>query len=98
MPDTEREEDETESDDLDEEYDEEDADVEKFRIWLKDVSECLRGFRKVDPDKMQTAAEEKLGDETEEERSMRIVRSVLDEETALDMVKTYLEFTKEAST
>ena len=28
------------------EYDED----ESFKLWLKDVSECLRGFRKADPD------------------------------------------------
>ena len=67
---------------------------ESFKIWLKDVSECLQGFRKADPDKMQEAAEEELEEETDEERCMRIVRSVLDEETALEMVKTYLRFTK----
>ena len=67
---------------------------ESFKIWLKDVSECLQGFRKADPDKMQEAAEEELEEETDEERCMRIVRSVLDEETALEMVKTYLSFTK----
>ena len=35
-----------------------------------------------------------MEDESDEERCMRIVRSVLDEETALEMVKTYLWFTK----
>ena len=43
---------------------------------------------------MQEAAEEEMEDESDEERCMRIVRSVLDEETALEMVKTYLWFTK----
>ena len=47
---------------------------------------------------MQAAAKEKLGDEMEEERSMKIVRSVLDEETSSDIEKTYLGFTNEAST
>ena len=35
-----------------------------------------------------------MEDESDEERCMRIVRSVLDEETALEMVKTYLQFTE----
>ena len=43
---------------------------------------------------MQEAAEEEMEDESDEERCMRIVRSVLDEETALEMVKTYLWFAK----
>ena len=76
------------------EEDTDDEADESFKIWLKDVSECLQGFRKADPDKMQEAAEEELEEETDEERCMRIVRSVLDEETALEMVKTYLSFTK----
>ena len=75
-----------------EESDEDDDD--SFKMWLKDVSECLRGFRKVDPDQMQAAAEEEMEEETEEERCLRIVRSVLDEKTALEMVKTYLRFIK----
>ena len=75
-----------------EEYD--DDEDETFKLWLKNVAECLWGFRKADPDKMQEAAEEEMEEESDEERCMRIVRSVLDEETALDMVKTYLCFTK----
>ena len=77
---------------IEEEYD--DDEDETFKLWLKNVAECLRGFRKADPDKMQEAAEEEMEDESDEERCMRIVRSVLDEETALEMVKTYLWFTK----
>jgi hypothetical protein len=77
-----------------EEEDNKDDDDDSFKIWLKNVSECLQGFRKVDPDKMQEAAEEEMEEESDEERCMRIVRSVLDEETALEMVKTYLRFTK----
>ena len=52
---------------------------ESFKYWLKDISECLRGFRKVDPDKMQQAAEEEREEESDAERSMRIVKSVLGE-------------------
>ena len=74
----------------------ENEECESFKRWLQDVSECLQGFRKADPDKMQeAAAEEARGSETDGERCMRVVRSVLDEETALDMVKTYLAFTRE---
>ena len=76
-----------------EEESDEDTD-DTFKTWLKNVSECLRGFRKVDPDKMQAAAEEEMEEETEEERCLRIVRSVLDKNTALEMVKTYLRFIK----
>ena len=75
-----------------EESDEEDDG--SFKMWLKDVSECLRGFRKFDPDQMQAAAEDDMEEETEEERCLRIVRSVLDENTVLEMVKTYLRFIK----
>ena len=59
-----------------EEESEEETD-ESFKYWLKDISECLRGFRKVDPDKMQQAAEEEREEESDAERSMRIVKSVL---------------------
>ena len=76
-----------------EEESDEDTD-DSFKTWLKNVSECLRGFRKVDPDKMQAAAEEEMEEESEKERCLRIVRSVLDENTALEMIKTYLSFTK----
>ena len=33
-------------------------------------------------------------DESEAERNMRIARSVLDEETALDMARTFIKLTK----
>ena len=78
---------------FEEEESDEDTD-DSFKMWLKDVSECLRGFRKVDPDQMQAAAEDEMEEETEGERCLRIVRSVLDENTALEMVKTYLRFIK----
>ena len=86
--------DKSSSDVTDDESSEDDEDI-SFKNWLKNITECLQGFRKADPDKMQEEAEaEETGDETEEERCMRIVRSVLDEETALEMVKTYLQFTR----
>ena len=40
---------------------------------------------------MEAVVTEKL---TEDERCLKIARSVLDEETVLDMVKTFLQFTK----
>ena len=51
----------------------------------------MEGRKKGDPEKMEAVVTEKL---TEDERCMKIARSVLDEETALDMVKTFLQFTK----
>ena len=72
---------------------EEDVDVneESFQDWLKKVAECLEGRKKGDPEKMDAVVTEKL---TEEERCMKIARSVLDKETVLDMVKTFLQITK----
>ena len=66
-------------------------DEESFQDWLKKVAECLEGRKKGDPEKMEAVVTEKL---TEDERCMKIARSVLDEETVLDMVKTFLQFTK----
>ena len=68
-----------------EEYEEEKD--ESFKNWLKDVSECLRGFRKVDPDKMQQAAEEEREEESDEDRSMRIVKSVLGKQS--EKIRSY---------
>ena len=68
-----------------------DNEEESFQDWLKKVAECLEGRKKGDPEKMDAVVTEKL---TEDERCMEIARSVLGEETVLDMVKTFLEFTK----
>ena len=75
----------------DTEKEDDDYDDESFQDWLKRVAECLEGRKKGDPEKMDHFVTEKL---TEEERCMKIARSVLDEETVLEMVKTFLQFTK----
>ena len=67
------------------------SDEEGFQDWLRKVAECLQGRNKGDHDTVEDAAGEQL---TEDERCMKIARSVLDEETVLDMVKTFLKFTK----
>ena len=71
-----------------EEEDEEDD--RSFQAWLKKVAECLQGNKKGAPEKMEVIKE----DLSEEERCMKIARRVLDEDTVLDMVKTYLNFTR----
>ena len=71
-----------------EEEDEEDD--RSFQAWLKKVAECLEGKKKGDLEKMEIIKE----DLSEEERCMKIARRVLDEVTVLDMVKTYLNFTR----
>ena len=69
--------------------DNEDDDI-SFPEWLKKVAGCLEGRKKGDPEKMDVV-EEKL---TESERCMNIARSVLDEETVLEMINTFLQMTK----
>ena len=68
-----------------------DDEEESFQDWLKKVAECLEGRKKGDPEKMDAVVTEKL---TEDERCMKIARSVLDKETVLDMVKTFLQIKK----
>ena len=72
-----------------------DKDIEDNEIsfveWLKKVAGCLEGRKKGDPEKMDDVVEEKL---TERERCMNIARSVLDEETVLQMINTFLQMTK----
>ena len=70
--------------------DNEDDDI-SFPEWLKKVAGCLEGRKKGDPEKMDHVVEEKL---TENERCMNIARSVLDEETVLEMINTFLQMTK----
>ena len=67
------------------------SDEEGFQEWLRKVAECLQGRNKGCQENIEDVAGEQL---SEEERCMRIARSVLDEETVLDMVKTFLKFTK----
>ena len=63
----------------------------RFPEWLRNVAGCLEGRKEGDPEKMDHAVEEKL---TEDERCMNIARSVLDEDTVLEMIKTFLQMTK----
>ena len=77
---------------------EEDDGIESFRDWMGFVSRCLKG-RLTEEDAKSLGLEEDEDetcddDEPEPERSMRIVRSVLDEETTLDMIKTFLQLAK----
>jgi hypothetical protein len=78
------------------------SEVGEFGAWLKAVSCCLKGNPNMTAAKRRKeegfeAAEEEEEIETEEERSMRVVKSVLDEVTVLRMVTDYLELTKDAS-
>ena len=67
-------------------------DYEDFQEWLKKVADCLEGRKKGDPEKiMGQIVQEHL---TEEERCMKVARYVLDEEAVLDMVKTFLQYTR----
>ena len=68
-----------------------DEEEESFQDWLKKVAECLEGRKRGDPEKMEESVPESV---TEDERCMKVARSVLDEETVLDMVKTFLKFTQ----
>ena len=69
---------------------EDDEDDRNFQVWLKKVAECLQGNKKGDTERMEVIGEAL----SEEERCMKIARRVLDEDTVLDMVKTYLNFTR----
>ena len=71
--------------------------LEEFGCWLELVSGCLRGKSSLTAERRsQLDTEEPLmgGEVGEEERCMDIVRSVLDEDTVLDMVTDYLHLTK----
>ena len=74
---------------------EEQEDIESFRQWMGFVNRCLNGRLTEDDtgDKNEKEKEELL-EENEAERNMRIARSVLDEETALDMARTFIKLTK----
>ena len=63
-------------------------DDNSFKEWLKRVANCLKGSKKEEPD---------IDNLTEEEKCMKVVRSVLDEETVLDMIKSFLHLTKVVS-
>ena len=73
------------------EEDSDDDDDTSYKEWLKKVATCLEGQKKGDPEKMDHVVTESL---TESERCMKVVRSVIDEETVLDMINTFLQMTK----
>ena len=70
---------------------------EDFGAWLKFVSQCLKGnpnmtsARRKKEEKFE-AVKEKEG--SEEERCLRVVRSVLDEQTVLEMATDFLQMTR----
>ena len=75
---------------------EEQEDIESFRQWMGFVNRCLKG-RLTEEDTGANEEKEEFLDEkneSEAERNMRIARSVLDEETALDMARTFIKLTK----
>ena len=74
---------------------EEQDDIESFRQWMGFVNRCLNG-RLTEEDTGRKEEKEEFLDEGESdaERNMRIARSVLDEETALDMARTFIKLTK----
>ena len=71
-------------------------DIESFRHWMGFVNRCLNGrLTEEDTGKKEEEEEEFLNDdESDAERNMRIARSVLDEETALDMARSFIKLTK----
>ena len=89
---TSSEEQEVEEQDQEEEQD----DIESFRHWMGFVNRCLNGrLTEEDTGKKEDEEEEFLNDdESDAERNMRIARSVLDEETALDMARSFIKLTK----
>ena len=75
---------------------EEQEDIGSFRQWMGFVNRCLKGRLTEEDTGGNEEKEELLDDknESEAERNMRIARSVLDEETALDMARTFIKLTK----
>ena len=72
---------------------------EDFGAWLQFVSQCLKGHPNMTAarrkkEEVFELVEEK--EETEEERCLRIVRSVLDEQTVLEMATDFLQMTRGA--
>ena len=72
---------------------------EDFGAWLQFVSQCLKGHPNMTAarrkkEEVFELVEEK--EETEEERCLRIVRSVLDEQTVLEMATDFLHLTRGA--
>ena len=86
---------EEEQEKLKQDAEEEQDDIESFRQWMGFVNRCLNG-RLTEEDTGKNEEKEEFLDEYESdaERNMRIARSVLDEETALDMARTFIKLTK----
>ena len=86
---------EEEQEKLKQDAEEEQDDIESFRQWMGFVNRCLNG-RLTEEDTSKNEEKEEFLDEYESdaERNMRIARSVLDEETALDMARTFIKLTK----
>ena len=86
---------EEEQEKLKQDAEEEQEDIESFRQWMGFVNRCLNG-RLTEEDTGKNEEKEEFLDEYESdaERNMRIARSVLDEETALDMARTFIKLTK----
>jgi len=87
---------EEEQEKLKQDAEEEQDDIESFRQWMGFVNRCLNG-RLTEEDTGKNEEKEEFLDEYESdaERNMRIARSVLDEETALDMARTFIKLTKD---
>ena len=90
---------EEEQEKLKQDAEEEQEDIESFRQWMGFVNRCLNG-RLTEEDTGKSEEKEEFLDEYESdaERNMRIARSVLDEETALDMARTFIKLTKVPTT
>ena len=83
-----------EQEDVEQGPEEEQDDIESFRHWMGFVNRCLNG-RLTEEDTGKKEEEEFLNDDkSDAERNMRIARSVLDEETALDMARSFIKLTK----
>ena len=72
----------------------EDDEEESFSDWLKKVAKCLHSRPRTEYYKDKVEKEET---EDEGARCMRIVRSVLDEKTVLEMTKDYLHYAKDTA-
>ena len=84
-----------EEEELKQDAEEEQDDIESFRQWMGFVNRCLNGrLTEEDTGKKEEEEEFLNDDESDAERNMRIARSVLDEETALDMARSFIKLTK----
>ena len=84
------------------EYDEEKVHQKcsNFSVWLRSISQCLSNKISQDPVLMPEAEDDPQDEDGEEmdedERCMNIVRSVFDEETATEVLKSYLTILRDA--